>query len=309
MANLHVDHDFLQRFETGLDLRRPERSAIRARVLGQGRVCTVFGLYDDPLSPALKRLAVFRSDEDAIHYEALHRKYVRALGERAGVRVLPCTTLRVRDASGTRVVVYIIQEQAQEDSIGHQAIYRMCATPDIDHLLGLILQETAKVFDLNAAHQGGQEIGFDARISNWVIQGFDPENPCLTDRMRLAYLDTTTPLMRSHGQEQFDIRPFVRGMPALLPMFLRRSVLNDLIARYYDFRGTVVDLLANLYVEGRPELVPMLIDSANWYFLAERAEQHFRPLTVSEVAAHHRRNALSWRAYLAVRKLTRKLGL
>ncbi len=280
-----------------------------ARVLGQGRVCTVFGLCDDPQSPVFKRLAVFRSDEDAIRYEALHRKYVRALGERARVRVLPCTTMRVRDASGTRVVVYIIQEQAQEDSIGHQAIYRMCTTPDIDHLVTLILRETAKVFDLNAAHQGGQEIGFDARISNWVIQGFDPENPCLTERMRLAYLDTTTPLMRNRGQEQFDIQPFVRGMPALLPMFLRRSALKDLIARYYDFRGAVVDLLSNLHAEGRPELVPWLTGTANWYFLAERAETHFRPLTVAEVAAHHRREALSWRAYLAVRRLTRKLRL
>ncbi len=308
MANLRVDQDFLQRFETGLDLRRPERSAIRARVLGQGRVSTVFGLSDNPQSPALKRLPVFRSDDDAIRYEALHRKYVRSLGERAGVRVLPCTTMRVQDASGTRVVVYIVQEQAQEDSIGHQAIYRMC-TPDIDRLLILILQETSKVFDLNAAHQGGQEIGFDARLSNWVIQGFDPEKPCMTERMRLAYLDTTTPLMRSRGREQFDTEPFIRGMPALMPMFLRRSALKDLIARYYDFRGVVVDLLANLYSEGRPELVPWLTDSANWYFLAERAETHFRPLTVAEIVAHHRRDALSWRAYLAVRKLTRKLRL
>ena len=44
MANLHVDRDFLQHFEAGLDLRRPERSAIPARVLGQGRVSTVFAL-------------------------------------------------------------------------------------------------------------------------------------------------------------------------------------------------------------------------------------------------------------------------
>ena len=257
---------------------------------------------------AFKRLAVFRSDDDAIRYEALHRKYVRSLGERAGVRVLPSATLRVHDASGSRIVVYIVQEQMHEDCIGHQAIYRLC-TPDIDRLLTLILQETAKVFDLNAAHQGGREIGFDARFSNWALVGFDPEKPCMTERMRLAYLDTSTPLMRSRGQEQFDTAPFIRGMPALLPMFLRRSALNDLIARYYDFRSVAVDLLANLYSEGRPELVPWLTDSVNWFFLAERSDTHFRPLTVTEVKAHHRRDALSWRAYLAVRKLTRKLRL
>jgi Family of unknown function (DUF6206) len=308
LANLHVDPDFLQHFETGLDLRRPGRSAIPARVLGQGRVSTVFTLGDDTQALVFKRLAVFRSDDDAIRYEALHRKYVRSLGERARVRVLPSTTLRVHDASGSRIVVYIIQEQAHEDAIGHQAIYRLC-TPDIDRLLTLILQETAKVFDLNATHPGGQEIGFDARFSNWALVGFDPDRPCMTERMRLAYLDTSTPLMRSRGQEQFDTTPFIRGMPALLPMFLRRSTLNDLIARYYDFRSVVVDMLANFYSEGRPELVPWLTDSVNWFFLAERADTHFRPLTVTEVVAHHRRDALSWRAYLAVRKLTRKLRL
>ena len=308
MANLHVDRDFLQHFETGLDLRRPERSAIPARMLAQGRVSTVFALGEGSQALAFKRLAVFRSDDDAIRYEALHRKYVRSLGERAGVRVLPSATLRVHDASGSRIVVYIVQEQMHEDCIGHQAIYRLC-TPDIDRLLTLILQETAKVFDLNAAHQGGQEIGFDARFSNWALMGFDPEKPCMTERMRLAYLDTSTPLMRSRGQEQFDTAPFIRGMPALLPMFLRRSALNDLIARYYDFRSVAVDLLANLYAEGRPELVPWLTDSVNWFFLAERSDTHFRPLSVTEVKAHHRRDALSWRAYLAVRKLTRKLRL
>jgi len=122
LTNLHVDRDFLQHFETGLDLRRPERSAIPARLLGQGRVSTVFALGEGPQTLAFKRLAVFRSDDDAIRYEALHRKYVRSLGERAGVRVLPSATLRVHDASGSRVVVYIIQEQVDEDCVGHQVI-------------------------------------------------------------------------------------------------------------------------------------------------------------------------------------------
>ena len=94
--------------------------------------------------------------------------------------------------------------------------------------------------------------------------------------MRLAYLDTSTPLMRSRGQEQFDTAPFIRGMPALLPMFLRRSALNDLIARYYDFRSVVVDLLANLYSEGRPELVPWLTDYGQ-LVLSCRAGRHALP--------------------------------
>ena len=307
MADLHVNHDLLQRFEAGIDARRPERSVIPARVLGQGRISTVLEIRAyEAAGLVYKRLPSFRSIEEAERYEAQHRKYVRTLGERLRLRVMPCTTAHIHDAASGRVVVYIIQEMAPEDTTGHAAIYHL-SPADVNRLLLAVLGETARVFDFNRAHQETQELGFDPRLSNWAILGFDPEHPYLPERMRLAYLDTSTPLMRRRGEELLDLEPFLRGMPALMPLFMRRSALNDLLARYYDFRRAVVDLIANLYTEGRADLVPWLTDTVNWFFLAERDDMHFRPLTVAEVSARHRREAFYWRAYQMLRKVNRRL--
>jgi hypothetical protein len=308
LADLHVDHELLRRFEAGFDPRRPERSKIPARVLGQGRVGTVLAIEQEAVSALVfKRLPMFRSVEEAERYEALHRKYIRTLGERAGLRVMPSMTVQIADVTPGRVVVYIVQEQAPEDTAGHTAIYHL-SPADVSCLLLAILQETAKVFDFNLEHRGTQELGFDPRMSNWALLGFDPERPCLPERIRLAYLDTSTPMMRRHGQEQLDTEPFLRGMPALMPTFIRRSALNDLISRYYDFRRAVVDLVANLHSEGRSDLVPWLTDTVNWFFLAEREDAHFHPLTLAEVDAHHRRDVLYWRTYMALRRLNRLAG-
>ena len=308
MADLHVDCELLRRFEAGFDPRRPERSDIPARVLGQGRVSTVFAINQGGLSTlAFKRLSMFKTAEEAERYESLHRKYLRALGERAGIKLIPTTTVRLPDAKPGRMIVYIVQEQVPEDRAGHTAIFHL-ATPDVSRLLIAILQETAKVFDFNRDHQRSLELGFDPRLSNWAILGFDPEQPVLPEKIRLAYLDTSTPMMRRHGQELFDTRPFIRGMPLLLPNFIRRTAVHDLIARYYDFRRAVLDLLTNLYTEGRADLIPWLTDTVNWFFLAERMEAHFRPVTLTEVEMNHRRDVLYWRGYAALRRLNRVLG-
>lgn len=307
MADLHVDRDFLRRFEAGLDPRHPERSEIPAQVLGEGRVCLVLSLKEHNGAPLVyKRLPLFRSAAEAERYGALHRRYVRALGERIGVRVAPNVVVQAPSQTPGHVALYIVQEQVDEDCIGHNAIYRL-SPPDIDRLLLAVLQESAKVFDFNQAHQGELELGFDGQISNWAILGFDPDNPVLPERIRLAYLDTSTPLMRRQGQEQLDAELFLRSLPRLFRPIVQRSTLNDLMARYYDFRRAVLDLVANFHKEGRPELIRGLADTANWFFLAERQEMHFRPLTEAEVRAHYRWDEFSWRAYLALRKFDRKV--
>lgn len=305
MADLHVDRELLRRFEAGFDPRRPERSAIPARVLKQGRVSTVLAIEQDALAKlAFKRLALFRSAAEAEHYEALHRRYVRTLGERIGLRVMPSMIVRLDDAAPGRIILYIVQEQALEDATGHWAIYRLSPN-DVNRLLLGVLAEAARVFDFNQQHRGTQELGFDLRLSNWTILGFDPERPFLPERHRLAYLDTSTPLMRRNGRELLDMDIFLRSMPAYIPGFVRRSVLSDFASRYYDFRRAVVDLIADLHSEGRADLIPWLTDTVNWFFLAERNAEHFQPLTVTEVNAYHRRDMRYWQTYTALRRLVR----
>lgn len=307
MADLRVDLDLLQRFETGLDPRRPERSSLPARVIGHSQISTILAIGEKPdTSLVYKRLPMFQTTEEADRFITLHRRYLRSLGERAGVRVAPSVAVQITNPHAQRVVVYIVQEQAPEDTMGHQAMY--CLSPaDVTRLLLLALQETAKVFDFNRAHQGELELGFDAQISNWAITGFDPNCHILSDRARLVYLDTTAPLLRRRGQEQLDAELFLRSAPTLLLPLVRRTFLPDLMNRYYDFRRVALDLVADFQREGRPELVPGLIDSVNWFFLAERQEGHFKPLMPDEVRRYYRYDGLVWRIYLVLRRLDRAI--
>ncbi len=305
MADIHIDLDLLSRFEAGLDPRRPERGPVPARVLGHGEISTTLAIGGPTAAPlAYKRLALFHTTNEAAHYEALHRRYVRALGERAGVRVIPCTTTHVVDAARGRVVVYIVHEQISEDTIGNMAIYRMPAA-DVNRLVLTVLQEVAKVFAFNQNRQGDLELGFNAQIAHWAIVGFDPERGSLPERFRLLYMDTSTPLMRRRGQEQLNPDLFLRSAPSLLVPIVRRIFLPEVMTRYYNPRRVALDLIANFLKEGRPDLISGLVDTVNWFFLAELEDMHFKPITVEELQSYYRWDALIWRIYLGLRKLER----
>ena len=309
MAGISFDLDMLSRFEAELDLLHPARGAIPARVLDYGQTSTILTIGGDK-APALvyKRLPVFLSTEDAGRYEVLHRRYVKTLGERAGVRVAPTTTVQLPDVTGRYVVVYVIQEMVPEDTRCNMATYRLSPS-DVYRLVMATLAETAKVFDLNRIRQGEIELGIDSEISNWALLGFDPDECTLPERFKLIYLHTNVPFMRRHGVEQLDPEPFLRSAPSALLPIIRRTFLPKILTRYYDFRRVAIDLVAKVDQEGRSELVPGIIDAINWYFLAERREHHFRPVTLEEVKRFHRWDAFIWRAYLFVRRVDRRACL
>ncbi len=231
---------------------------------------------------------------------------MRALGERAGVRVIPCTTTQIVDAGRGRVVVYIVHDQIPEDTIGNMTIYRMSAS-DVNRLVLAVLQETGKVFAFNQGHEGDLELGINAQIAHWAIVGFDPERGGLPERFRLLYMDTSTPLIRRRGQEQLDPDLFLRSAPAWLVPIVRRIFLPEVMTRYYSFRRVALDLVASFLKEGRSDLVSGLVDTVNWFFLAELEDMHFKPMTVEELRAYHRWNTTIWRIYLELRKLERTL--
>lgn len=307
MTGPTVDLQLLSRFEAGLDLRRPEHGPVPARVLAYGELSTVMTIGGKG-APALvyKRLPFFLNGDEAGQFEALHRRYVRTLGERAGLRVAATSTVHLPDATRGRTVVYIVQELVPEDSICHMATYRM-SPADVGRLVMGVMAETAKVFDLNRTHQGDLELGFDGELANWAILGYDSERGGLPERFKLIYIDTNTPMIRRRGQEQLDTEPFLRGAPSPLLPVIRRTVLPEILSRFYDFRRVGIHLVSRFYDEGRAELVPGIIDTINWFFLAERREHHFRPLTVEEVRRFHRWDTLIWRTYLFLCRVDRRM--
>ncbi len=302
-----VDLELLREFERGLNPRHPERSSIPARVLGYGEISTVLSFGDGAAAGwAYKRLAMFSDEEEAQRYEALHREYINVLENQIGLTVPRCETVRLVDPKAGRTVVYIVQERMPAESIGHKIIHSL-GDSDVLRLAEVVLRETAKVFEYNRAHQGELEIGFDGQISNFAILGFDPANPVSGEQTQLAYLDTSTPLLRRQGAEQLDPELFLRNAPSFLVWIIRRLFLEDVMTRYYDQRQVAVDLVANFYKEQRPELVPALVDTVNRFFQDAIAAGSFKSLSVGEIKAYYREDAWIWRIYLAARKIDRGL--
>jgi len=301
----NIDVQLLSDFERGLDPRFPEKSKIPARVLGYGEISTVFELgTGSERELAYKRLPMFESEEEAQSYQDLYQTYVAALQDRMGLPVVPTETVRLAEKVKGRVVVYVVQEKLPAGSIGHQAIHHL--PPDeVDRLTLAVLKEMEKVFAFNQEHQGELEAGLDGQISNWAIVGFDVDRPALAEEVKLIYFDTSSPLLRVHGEEQLDPELFLRSAPSFLVWLLRLLFLKDVMTRYYDLRQVVVDLVANFYKEQRPELIPGLVDTVNRFFADNLRLRDLRPLTVTEVQAYYREDAMIWRLYLAFKKVDR----
>jgi hypothetical protein len=307
MAGLEVNVQLLREFEKGLDPRFPERSAIPVRVLGYGEISTVLEIgTESDRDLAYKRMSMFRTEQEAKDYEALYEEYIKVLQDRIGVQVVPSDLIRLVDNDRDRVVVYIVQQKLPSGTIGHKAIHHISPS-EIRRLVLAVLAEMKKVFDFNREHCGELEVGFDGQISNWAIANLDPETPALDEEVELVYFDTSAPFVRKDGEEQLDAELFLRSAPSFLVWILRLLFLEDVMTRYYDFRQVTIDLLANLYKEQRPDLVPDLVDTVNGFFAAEIQEGGFEPFSVKEIQAYYREDAWIWRFYLAFRRVDRYL--
>lgn len=305
MSALNIDCALLEQFEAGLDPRHPEKGDIPARVIGYGEISTVLQIgTSDNL--AYKRVPIFRTEQEVENYEALYKDYMQILCERIGIQVVPNDITRILDVGRGRIVVYIVQEKLPLESIGHKAISHLEAQ-EVNRLVLAVLTEIRKTFDFNEQNKGRWEVGFDGQISNWAIAGFDPQTKKLDETIRLLYLDTSTPLMRRDGEEKLNPELFLRSAPSFLVWLLRWLFIEDLMTRYYDFRKVCIDLTANFYKEQRPELVPGLVDTVNTFFSAQIQNGAMKPLSVEEIKAYYREDALMWRLYLAFRKTDRSL--
>lgn len=310
MPDLTIDADLISRFEAGLDPRHPERSQIPAVVLGFGEISTVLQI-DAPGQEGLayKRMPMFKDRDEAGRYEKLYDAYLSALIQ-AGIDVVPGAVAILPERRG-RVVAYIVQEKLPAGTIAHQAIHAL-PPAEIRRLFAAVLAETGKLFDFNHQQGGRLALGFDAQISNWAIVDYLPSDERLPETIRLRYFDTSTPLMRSQGVEQLDPELFLRSAPSFLVWIIRLFLLEEVMNRYYDRRQVVVDVIANFYKEGRPELIPELVGLANNFLgPAERSPvppgEPFKPLTTDEIAAYYKDDARTWRIYLAFRKVDRAL--
>jgi len=297
----------LRQFEKGLDPRFPEYSEIPARVLGYGEISTVFEIGADAQTRlAYKRMPMFKTSEEVNSFEALYKKSIAVLQDQIGLRVVPSEIVRLVNEDGGRITVYIVQEKLPRETIANHAIHFL-KPKEVRRLVLAILGEMKRVFDFNRDHEHELELGFDGQISNWAIAGFDPDKPRLGNEIELIYFDTSSPLLREHGTEQLNSELFLRSAPSFLVWIIRLLFLEEVMTRYYDFRNVAIDLVANFYKEQWPDLIPTLVECVNDFFAEERRDANFKPITVKEVRAYYREDALIWRLYLAFRKIVRSL--
>lgn len=305
MVDIVKDLALLQQFEAELDPRHPERSSIPTRVLGYGEMSTTMEIGGEQSERlAYKRMPMFENEEEAKQFEQVYWAYVGTL-EGIGIRVVPSEIVILPDERHGRHVIYLIQERLPADVIGDQVI-RRAAPAEARKILWALLELMGRAFRLNRERQGGKALGFDGQISNWAIFNFNPERSGWQESLELVYFDTGSPLLRLDGEEQLSPELYLRAAPSFLAWILRRFFMDDVVDRYYDFRLVIVDLLGNLYKEGRGDLVPELVETAN-QFLFQEMDEDFEPLKPGEVKSYYRQDAWIWRLYLGFRRIDREL--
>jgi hypothetical protein len=312
VSELPIDVDLLERFERGLDPAQPARSTIPAAVLGYGEISTVLAIEGSSL--AYKRMPMFADEAEIAAYAAAFDAY-RAKLQAAGLRVAPSTLVPLQQRSGGRCVVYLAERRLPAHAIGN-AIVRRAEPAEAQRLLQAVLGELGKVWRFNqqqasAAQTNGPrwQLGIDGQISNWVVEAM-PAEGALPATIDLSYFDVNTPLLRRDGVEQLDTELFLRSAPSFLRWVLRLFVLQDVVERYYEPQRVIIDLIANLYKEGRADLAPAWLEAANRAFgeeLAGLRRVDLQPLDLREVTGYYRQDARIWQLYLGLRRLDRTL--
>ncbi len=280
MKNLQF---ILDKFEKGLNPRRPDKSEIKATVKGYGEISSIFSAEGLP-DWVFKRLPLFKNEEDARRYARNYLHYTGAL--KAAGLTLPEDSVTI--VGENPVSLYI----GQMEIPGHYFCHKLIHTLTEDEATGMItriLSEIKKVWQYNRDMTPEIELSIDGQVSNWAMDGDN-----------LIFVDTSTPLFKLNGDEQLDPELLLNSTPGPLKWIIRKFFLQGVMDRYYDLRLVYVDLLANLYKEQKPGLIDILLPSAN-----ERLPGQSEKITKKEIDAYYREDKFIWQLFLALRKIDR----
>jgi hypothetical protein len=282
---MNFDKELVVQFERQLDPQRIESSEIKAKLIGFGEISSIFELEAVP-GVVFKRMPMFSNRAQAQNYLANYTTYCGLLS-RAGVH-LPEDSAILVEKSPELTVLYFAQHKFDPASVGNKVI-AFLTEEEIRQLAGEIFSAIYTVWAFNKQNQGVQ-LAIDSQLSNWV---FDRETGTL------FYLDTTTPLFKINGVEQLDPELLLTSAPSFGRAIIRKFFLQGVMDRYYDEKSVNVDLIANLYKEQKPELIPLFIEVANRFSSQE--------ITPKEIADYYREDKFIWQLFLGLRKMDRWL--
>jgi hypothetical protein len=108
-----------------------------------------------------------------------------------------------------------------------------------------------------------------------------------------------------NGVEQINPEIFLKNTPSFMRAVIRRLFLQDVLDRYYDFRRVLIDMIANLYKERRPDLAEPALTLVNELIAQGFLPADTSPLSLAEVKAYYREDAFIWRFFQTARRLDR----
>ena len=285
---MELDVSLLRQFEAGLDPRHPEISEIKATIIGYGEISAIFKLGSDP-SVAYKRMPLFKNQSDAETYEALYHEYCDLIHS-TGIR-LPETGTTIVNVPGRPVTLYIAQQMMPAERFCHQLIHTQDEAANIK-MVQNIVNAMRNVWRFKQKQERVSEIALDSQLSNWVAL---PD-----DKNTLVFIDTSTPMIKLDGEHRIDANVLLDTMPGSLKWFIKKKTVREVLDRYYDPRLNMIDLIANLFKEQRPDLVPVFISAIN-----EILPTGIDPITKKCVTKYYKEDKAIWALFLRLRKLDR----
>jgi len=234
-------------------------------ILGYGEISCVVGTTSNGRALACKRLPLFHDDRDWVTYQRCFAEYLSDL-ESKGIRPLASTLQTIKRPDGTRAA-WCIQPRLDASGLLSKHFHAVDADESqrlFERVLELVL----------AAVSPG--LGLDGQLSNWILDGGE-----------LFYLDVTTPMLRTEtGSERMPIAVFLASLPWALRPAVRRFMLRDILDKYYQPRGVVLDLLGNLFKEKLDPLLPRFLEITN--------EKISPAITPEEAERYYRSDASDW---------------
>lgn len=298
-----IDKNILIEFEEGLNPLNVEKSRIPARIIGYGEISAVLEVKRKEFENfVIKRLPIFESSWQMELYESAYREYVEVL-KKAGINIIDedCASIKTGDG---RFVFYTIQKKIPPEHFCNKIIRKGNAELT-KPLLFRVMKEVKKVFDFNTS-SFDLKIGLDGQVSNWAVKDISMiKNAQSIEKAELLYIDTSTPLMRKNGVEVLPADLFLKSTPAGLRSIVKALFLKEVIDRYYQLRGVILDLIANLFKDVKYEEVPFFVEVANEFLKKEIKGITLNPLSFKEVKKYYRKDAFIWSLFLTLRKMER----
>jgi len=283
---MDIDIELLNRFEQELIPHDLSRSSIPVKIIGFGEISSIFqiGKSDKII---YKRIPIFPDFKTAESYKQMYFEYCSLL-KKAGIN-LPEDDAVIIEVPGHPVVIYFAQKRFDDQFFCHNLINTLNEVDRIK-MLEQIMSALTYIWEFNKEKMPGLEIAIDSQLSNWV---WIRQN----GKRKLFLVDTSTPFVRKNGVEQLDVELLLQSVPVYIRWLVRRLDLDDVIGRYYDHKKVVTDLVANLYKEQRPDLIPGFLKMVNQY-LKEALFQ-------KEIDAYYKEDKMIWTLFSALRKADR----